>query len=121
MIELEIDNMEDNIGQRLQYQGMSLDQYLKMMGKTEKELREEFKEDAKKNVKTSLVLEQIVKDEKLKADEKYIKEELEKMAKQYNKKVEELEKNEQLKEYLETASKNEQAVKILVDNAKFTK
>ena len=121
MIELEIDNMEDNIGQRLQYQGMSLDQYLKMMGKTEKELREEFKEDAKKNVKTSLVLEKIVEEEKFEADKDYIKEELEKMAKQYNRKVEELEKNDNLKEYLETASKNEQAVKIIIDNAKFTK
>ncbi|MBR3133921.1 MAG: trigger factor [Clostridia bacterium] len=121
MIELEIDNMEDNIGQRLQYQGMSLDQYLKMMGKTEKELREEFKEDAKKNVKTSLVLEKIVEEEKFEADKDYIKEELEKMAKQYNRKVEELEKNDNLKEYLETASKNEQAVKIIIDNAKLTK
>ena len=121
MIELEIDNMEDNIGKRLQYQGMSLDQYLKMMGKTEKELREEFKEDAKKNIKTSLVLEQIVKDEKIKPDSKYVKEELEKMAKQYNKKVEELEKNDNIKDYLETASKNEQAVKLIVDNAKIKK
>ena len=43
------------------------------------------------------------------------------MAKQYNRKVEELEKNDNLKEYLETASKNEQAVKIIIDNAKLTK
>lgn len=121
MIELEIDNMEDNISQRLQYQGMSLDQYLKMMGKTETELREEFKEDAKKNVTSSLVLEQIVKDEKLEADEKYVKEQLEKMAKQYNRKVDELKDNDNLKEYLETASKNEQAIKLILDNAKITK
>ena len=107
MIELEIDQMEDNIDQRLQYQGLSLNQYLKMMGKTENDMRKEYREDAIKNIQTRLVLEQIVADEKIKEDEKYIKDELEKMAKQYD--------------YLSKASKNEQAVKLLVDNAKFTK
>ena len=92
MIELEIDQMEDNIDQRLQYQGLSLNQYLKMMGKTENDMRKEYREDAIKNIQTRLVLEQIVADEKIKEDEKYIKDELEKMAKQYGKKVEELEK-----------------------------
>lgn len=121
MVELEIDNMEDNISQRLQYQGMSLDQYLKMMGKTEKELREEFREDAKKNITASLVLGQIVIDEKIEADKDYVKKELEKMAKQYNRKLEDLEKNDNLKDYLETASKNDQAVKLIIDNAKIKK
>ena len=119
MVELEIDNMEDNIEQRLKYQGMNIEQYLKMMGKTEKELREEFKPDAEKNIQTSLVLEQIVKDEKIEPDEKYVKEHLEEMSKQYNKKVEELEKNDNLKDYLETSSKNEKAVKLILDNAKY--
>ena len=43
MIELEIDNMENDIAQRLQYQGLSLEQYLKMLNKTESDLRNEFK------------------------------------------------------------------------------
>ena len=121
MIELEIDNMVDNISQRLQYQGMKLEQYLKMIGKTEADMRKEFKPDAEKNVKSSLVLGQIVKDEKIEADKKKVKEKLEEMAKQYNKKMEEVEKNEQLKAYLEESSKTEQAVKFILDNAKMTK
>ena len=121
MVELEIDNMEDNIGQRLQYQGMNLDQYLKMIGKTEVQLREEFREDAKKNITTRLVLEQIVADEKIEADEKFVKEEITKMAEQYNRKLDEMEKNEELKSYLESTSKNEKAVKLILDNAKYTK
>ncbi len=121
MIESEIDNMEENINQRLQYQGMNIEQYLKMLGKTETELRKEFKADAEKNVKSKLVLDQIVLDEKIKADDKYIKEKLEEMAKQYNKKVEELEKNENLKAYLEESSKKESAIKVIIDNAKLTK
>ena len=45
----------------------------------------------------------------------------EEMAKQYNKKIEELEKNEDLKAYLEESSKTEQAIKLIVDNAKIAK
>lgn len=121
MIDLEIDDMIENINQRLQYQGMNIDTYLKMLGKTESQLREEFKADAKKNVETRLILSQIVIDEKLKADEDYINGELTKMANQYKRDLEELKKNENLKEYLDKASKNEQAVKFLLDNAKLTK
>lgn len=121
MIELEIDNMEDNISQRLQYQGLTFEKYLKMVGKTEADVREEFKDDAKKNIITRLVLEQIVEDEKIKPDAEDVKKHLEEMAKQYNRKVEELEKNEELKEYLEKSSQNELAVKLIIDNAKLTK
>ena len=121
MIEVEIDNMINNIDQRLQYQGMNFEQYLKMMGKTEAEMRKEFKTDAEKNVKTKLVLDQIIADEKIEADKKYVKEKLEEMAKQYNKKLEELEKNEDLKSYIEASSKTESAVKFILDNAKISK
>ena len=118
MIETEIDNMEDNINQRLQYQGMNLEQYLQMMGKTEAELRKEFEADAKKNVTTSLVLAKIVEEENIKPDAKYVKAKIEEMSKQYGRKVEDLEKNEELKEYLETSSKTEQAVELIIKNAK---
>ena len=121
MVELEIDNIMQNLDQRLSYQGLNLEQYLKMMGKSEEDFRKDYKEQAEKNVKTRLVLEQIVKDEKIKEDEKYIKEKLEEMAKQYNRKVEDLEKNEELKNYLAESSKTEQAVQLIVDNAKIAK
>jgi trigger factor len=121
MIDAEIDNMEQNINQRLQYQGMNIDQYLKMLGKTKADLRNEFRADAEKNVKSKLVLDQIIADEKIEADKKYITEKLEEMSKQYNQKVEDLEKNEELKAYLEESSKTEKAIKLIIDNAKITK
>ena len=121
MVELEIDNIMQNLDQRLSYQGLNLEQYLKMMGKSEEDFRKDYKEQAEKNVKTRLVLEQIVKDEKIKEDEKYIKEKIEEMAKQYNRKVEDLEKNEELKNYLAESSKTEQAVELIVKNAKISK
>ena len=85
------------------------------------DVRKEFKTDAEKNVKSKLVLDQIVAEEKIEADAKYVKEKIEEMAKQYNKKVEELESNENLKNYLEEESKTEAAIKFLIDNAKLTK
>ena len=121
MIDLEIDNIMQNLDQRLSYQGLNLEQYLKMMGKSEADFRKDYKEQAEKNVKTRLVLEQIVKDEKIKEDEKYIKEKIEEMAKQYNRKVEDLEKNEELKNYLAESSKTEQAIDLIVKNAKISK
>ena len=121
MIDLEIDNIMQNLDQRLSYQGLNLEQYLKMMGKSEADFRKDYKEQAEKNVKTRLVLDQIVKDEKIKEDEKYIKDKIEEMAKQYNRKVEDLEKNEDLKNYLAESSKTEQAIDLIVKNAKISK
>ena len=118
MIETEIDNMVKDIEQRLAYQGLSLDQYLKMMNKTQEDMRKEFEEQAKIQVKTKIVLEEIVKAENLEAQEDDIKAKLEEMSKSYNKDVAELEKNESLKLYIAENLKTEKAIQLIVDNAK---
>jgi trigger factor len=89
-----------------------------MMGKTEEQAREEFRPEAEKNVKSRLVIEAVVEAEKIKADADHVKEHLEELAKQYGQKVEDLEKNEDVKDYFEKAVQNEEAVKFLVENAK---
>lgn len=118
MIDTEISNMLKDMEQQLSYQGISLDQYLKIMKKTRKEMEDSYKPQAEKNVKARLVLEAIIKAEDLKADEKDMKEKLEEMAKAYGRKVEDLEKNENLKEYLAESLKSEKAVQFIIDNAK---
>ena len=118
MIETETDNMIRDIEQRLMYQGMNFEQYLKMMNKTEKEVRDEFKEQAGIQVKTKLVLEEIVNKEKIEAPEEDVKAKLEEMAAMYGNKVEDLEKNESLKKYIEESVKTEKAIKSIVDNTK---
>ena len=120
MVDVEIDQMIESISQRLQYQGLQFAQYLKMMGKTEEQAREEFRPEAEKNVKSRLVIEAVVEAEKIKADADHVKEHLEELAKQYGQKVEDLEKNEEVKDYFEKAVQNEEAVKFLVENAKKT-
>ncbi|MGO0884387.1 trigger factor [Clostridioides difficile] len=91
MVEHQIDNMLNELNYQLQYQGFGLQQLLEMTGRTMEELREERKEDAKKLVKSSLVLEAITKAEGIEATEEEFKAELEKMASAYNMEVEKIE------------------------------
>ena len=118
MIELEIDNMVKDIEGRLSYQGLKLEQYLQMIGKTETEMRKEFEEQANQSVKSRLVLEAIVESEDLKASDDEITEKLKEMAKQYNKDEKELLENEQLKQYIADSMKTEKAIEFIVKNAK---
>ena len=118
MIEMEIDNMVKDIEARLSYQGLKLEQYLQMIGKTEEDMRKEFEEQAERSVKSRLVLEAIVEAEKLEASEEEISEKIKEMAKQYNKDEKELLENEQLKSYIADSMKTEKAIEFIVRNAK---
>ncbi len=118
MIETEIDNMVKDIEGRLSYQGLKLEQYLQMIGKTETELRKEFEEQAERSVKSRLVLEAVVEAEKLEASEEELTEKIKEMAKQYNKEEKELLENEQLKSYIAESMKTEKAIDFIVNNAK---
>ena len=121
MIESEIDSMIRDMEQQLSYQGLNLEQYLHFINKTRKELEDSYKEQAEKNVKTRLVLEEIIKAEKVEADEKEIEEKIKEMAKSYGRKEEELNKNEALKEYIANSIKTEKAIESVVKNAKIKK
>ncbi len=121
MIDTEIANMMKDVEQRLQYQGLTLEQYYMLSGKTETQVKDEMKEQAEKAVKSRLVIEAIIKAEDIKAEENEINEKLEEMAKNYGKTVEEMTKNEYIKEYIENNIKFEKAIKFIIDNAKFSK
>ena len=119
MIELEIDNMLKDFEQRLSYQGLNLEQYLKMIGRTEEEMRKEYEPQATEAIKSRLVLEAIIKAEKIEANEEEINAKMQEMANNYGKKVEELSGNENLKKYLSEGIKSEKALEFIVKNAKF--
>lgn len=118
MIETQLDNMENDISSRLSYQGINLEQYLQMIGKTKQEFRDENKEQAEKQVRTNLVLEAIIKDAKIEATEEEIGEKIKEMAEMYGKKEEEVKENPQLKKYVEENLKTEKVIQYIVDNAK---
>ena len=121
MIETEIDNMVKDVEQRLQYQGLTLEQYYKLSGKPETVMRDEMKETAEKNVKSRLVIEAIIKAEDIKPEDKEVEEKLKEMAKNYNKTEEEMLQNTYLKEYITDNMKVEKAINFIIDNAKLKK
>lgn len=118
MIDTEIDNMLKDIETRLSYQGLNMKQYLQMVGKTEEDMRKDYEEQAKTSVKSRLVLDAIVKAEKLEASIDEISEKIKEMAENYGRKVEDLENNEHLVNYIKENLANEKAIKFIVDNAK---
>ncbi len=118
MVETEVENMLKDIESRLSYQGLKLDQYFKMMGKTEEEVKKEYEPQAIDAIKSRLALEAVVKAEKIEATDKEIDEKLEEMAKNYGKKADELKQNENIKNYIKQGIESEKAVEFLVKNAK---
>ena len=118
MIETELDNMIKDMETRMSYQGIRLEQYLQMIGKTIEEFRKENEEQAKISVKTRLTLEAIVKAENIEAQEEEVNKKVEEMAAMYGKTAEELKSNEQFVTYIKDSLKNEAVVKFLLDNAK---
>lgn len=118
MIETEIDNMVKDVESKLSYQGLNLEQYLKIMGKTMEEFRKQYEEQAQKTVKIRLVLEAIQKDLAVKVEESEIKDKIKEMSEAYSRKPEELEQNEQFKNYIEENLKYEKTIDFLVENAK---
>ena len=118
MIETEIENMEKDMESRLSYQGMKLDDYLQIMGKTREQFKEEYKPQAEKQVKSRLVLEAIADDAKIEVTEEEIQAKIEEMAKMYGQKEEEAKKNEHLRNYVKENLKTEKTIEFIVSNAK---
>lgn len=97
LIEKQIDEFIKDFEYRLMYQGLKLEDYLKHMNSTMKELRESRREDAIKTAKTKLVLEEIIKREKIEVTEQEVENKLKEMAESRNIKLEDFKKglNEQ--------------------------
>ena len=118
MIETEVDNMVREIEQRLSYQGMKLENYLQIIGKTNEEFRKEYEEQAKTTVKNRIVIEAIIKAEKIEPDELTVEEKIKEMAEMYGQKEEQLKQNEGFVQYIKESLKSEKAVEFIVENAK---
>ena len=124
MIKNEIENQLIELNYQLQYQGFGMEQFLQMTGKTMEEFKAEFttnrREEAVKNVKTSLVIEAIAKAEGVEVSEEEVNAEVEKMAAAYNMTVEQVKealRPNDLKD-MEGQLKIRKTIDLLVDSAK---
>ena len=83
MIHDEQHRMVHEYERNLQMQGISLEMFLQFTNMTEEKLMEEYKEQATKRVTYRLVLDAIIKEEKIDATEKEINEEVKSLAEKY--------------------------------------
>ena len=83
MAEFECEQMINDYAMRLSQQGLSIDQYLMFTGMDMDGLKAQMKPQAIKTIKSRLVLEAIVNEEKLEANDNEIDAEIAKMAEMY--------------------------------------
>ena len=119
MIDTEANQMFEQFAQRIQSQGLTMDQYFQFTGLTREKMLEEIRPQAVTRIQTRLVLEAIVKAENIEASDERIDEEIANMAKAYGMEA------DKLKEYMGEAEKKQikediavqDAVEFLVNNA----
>ncbi len=84
MIDFQVEDMLNGMAQQMMQQGLTFDQYLQFTGMTLEGVRAQARPEAIRRIQSSLVLEAIAKDAKVKITDKAIEAELEKMATAYN-------------------------------------
>ena len=112
MLETQQRQIVDEFAQRLQMQGLSLEQYFQFTGLNAEKLLEQVKPQADRRIKSRLVLEAIVAAENIAASEEEYEKELARMAEVYNMEV------DKVKEML---GDNEKAKKQIMDDLAITK
>ena len=80
MIENEIDDMIDDLARDARRQGMELDQYLNLVGKTKEDLKNEWRDRARNRVRGRLVVEAVAKAENIEVTPEEVDNEVEKAA-----------------------------------------
>ncbi|MBR6484999.1 MAG: trigger factor, partial [Clostridiales bacterium] len=83
MVEEQAGRMADDYAQRLQLQGLTLEQYFMFTGLDMEKFMEQMKPNALKRIETSLVLEEIIKQENFTVTDEEYEAEIKKMAEEY--------------------------------------
>ncbi|HEY2473609.1 MAG TPA: trigger factor [Candidatus Cybelea sp.] len=83
MVESEVDRLLEDAAGAAAAQGASFEDYLNQIGKTEAELRASLRPEAESRVKTTLLVEQIAKTEKVVATPSEVSAEVEALARRY--------------------------------------
>ena len=120
MIETQCETMVEEFAQRIAQSGLTMEQYLQFSGMTVDQLKDQVRPEATTRIQSSLVLEQIAKEENIEVTDGDIDAEVEKMAKAYGMEA------DKLKEYMGDAEKESmkkdiaitKAVDLIMDNVK---
>jgi len=119
MIDTQANQMAQEFAQRLQSQGLTMEQYFQFTGLTTEKMLEDLKPQAVKRIETRLVLEAIAKAENIEITEEKFEAELVKMAESYQMEVDKLKEfmGESEKEQMKQDMAVQEAVTFLVENA----
>lgn len=119
MIAAQTRQMTQEFAQRLQSQGLSLEQYMQFTGLTPQKMQEELKPQALKRIQSRLVLEAVVEAEKIEATQEDIEKEIENMAKMYQMEADKLKElvGEEEKKQIALDMAVQKAVEFVVDAA----
>ena len=120
MINTQCETMVEEFAQRIAQSGLTMEQYLQFSGMTVDQLKDQVRPEATTRIQSSLVLEQIAKEENIEVTDADIDAEVEKMAKAYGMEA------DKLKEYMGDAEKESmkkdlaitKAVDLIMDNVK---
>ncbi len=95
MLETQCENMINRMAQQLAGQGLSMEQYMEYTGMTYDQMKEEFRPDAERQIRSELVLDAIAEAEAIEISDEDIEAELTKMAEMYQMEL------DQLKSYMD--------------------
>lgn len=119
MVDAQTRQMTQEFAQRLQAQGLSLEQYMQLTGLTSQKMIDELKPQALKRIQSRLVLEAVVSAENIEVSDEEFDKELEKMAEAYNMEKDKLSElaGDNEKEQIRMDIAVQKAVKLVVDSA----
>ena len=119
MIETQALQMVEDFGQRIQSQGLTMEQYFQFTGMTADKMLEEMRPQAIKRIETRLVLEAIAKAENIEISDEKLDEELAKMAEAYKMEVDKFKEfmSDNEKKQMKEDMAVQEAVTFLVENA----
>ena len=113
MVDTQVNRMVEDFAQRLQQQGLSVEQYFQYTGMTADKIMEEMKPEAVKRIQSRLVLEAVVKAENITATEDDFEEEVKRMADMYKMEVDQI--KEFMGDYEKKQIKEDLAIQKAVD------
>ncbi|KRM68677.1 trigger factor [Apilactobacillus ozensis DSM 23829 = JCM 17196] len=117
MIDEDVQRQMDQYLANMQQQGINASMYFKLTGTKPEDLKKQFVAGAEERVKTNLVLEAIVKNEKIEPTKEEIDEQVKELAKQYGMK-EEAVRGALTDDMLKHDIAIQKAVKLVTDSAK---
>ena len=119
MIDMQCENMIQEFESRISQQGLTLEQYMQFSGSSIEKMKDQVRPEAVQRIQSSLVLEQIAKEENVEVTEEEISAQIEKLAAAYGMPGEKMKEflSDEDKESIERNISVEKAVAIIMEHA----